>query len=131
MNMIARAYLYMMVAVQAVVGITALFRPEIVAAQFDLLPQTIKGIAEVRGLYGGGIFSWGLVTLAALRCRYLSPGLLIAMAVTMGSIAAARMASLIVDHETALSIPAGIVEALTALACWTIYRHDKPARISG
>lgn len=122
---VARGYLYFMVAFQAAVGITALFAPEIIAAKFDLLPQSIKGTAEIRGLYGGGVLSWSLITLGALRCKPLSPGLLIALMTLMGSIAAGRVVSLIVDHETALNIPAGIAEALMALASWLIYKHYK------
>lgn len=122
-NMIARSYLYLMSLVNVAIGLAALFAPATIASKFDLLPLSIKGIAEVRGLYGGGIFAWGVVLLGALRCKSLSPGLLMAMATMMGSIAAVRATSLIVDHEIQLNISAGFAEALSAVACWIAYKH--------
>lgn len=125
----ARGYLYLMAAVFFAIGFTGLFAPEIIAARFDLLPQSIKGVAEVRGLYGGGVLAWGLITLGALRCKSLSPGLLMALATLMGSIAAGRVVSLLLDHEVSLNIPAGIAEALIVLACRVIDKRDKAARL--
>jgi len=122
---VARAWLYFMVVFQAGVGITALFAPEIIGAQFDLLPQSIKGTAEIRGLYGGGVLSWSVITLCALRCKSLSPGLLAGLGILMGGIAAGRVISMFVDHEFSLNVQAGTAEALNALACWIIYKYNK------
>lgn len=124
---VARGFLYCMAFVFGAIGLVALAAPETVAARFDLLPQSIKGIAEVRGLYGGGILAWGLIALGALRCKHLSPGLLIALATIMGSIATGRLVSLMLDHETVLTIPAGIAETAIAWACWAVYKHEKSA----
>jgi hypothetical protein len=127
LNVLARGYLYLLVLVFSAVGLTALFAPQVIAAKFDLLPQSVKGIAEIRGLYGGGVLAWGLVTWGALRRTSLSPGLLVSMTVIMGAIAAVRVMSIMVDHETALNVPAGIAEVLLALACWKVYKHGNTA----
>mgnify|MGYP003576806372 CR=1 FL=1 len=128
MNKIARAYLYFMAAVLAGIGFTGLFAPEIIGHQLGLAPESLKGTAEIRGLYGGGVLSWCVITLAGLRCKALFPGLLGGLGILMGGIAAGRVVSLIIDHEIELNIPAGTMEALIALSCWVIYRHDKAAR---
>jgi hypothetical protein len=122
--MIARGFLYLMTAVFFAVGLTALSAPDVIAHKFALLPQSVKGTAEIRGLYGGGIVGWGVVTLGALRRKSYSGGLLLAMALIMGGIAAGRIVAILIDHELALSLPAGVAEGLTAWACWTVYRAE-------
>lgn len=129
----AKAYLYFMVVFQCGIGITALFAPELIGKKFDLVPRmvdgvkSIKAVAELRGLYGGGVLSWGLMTLAALRCETFAPGMLAALGLLMGCIAFGRLVSLIVDRETALNIPAGIAETLIALSCWVLYSSNTAA----
>jgi hypothetical protein len=124
MNAAARGWLYLIAAVQLAVGLAALFAPQMVAARFDLLPQTLKGAAEIRGLYGGGFTASGLLTLLALRDTPLARGLLVAVGSVMGGIAAARLVSLCVEHEIAFTLPAAVAEALTALACRVLYRRS-------
>ena len=125
MYKLARGYLYLMAVFTAAVGLTALFAPEIIGARFALMPQSIRGIAEIRGLYGGGVFSWSLITLGALRYKPLSPGLLMALAILMGSLVVGRVVSVIVDHEIGLNMETGISELLYALSAWIVYKQDK------
>lgn len=122
---IARGFLYVMAAIFAAIGIAAMCSPETIAAQFDLVPSSTKGIAEVRALYGGGILGWAAIALCALRCRVLAPGLLLAMATLMGLIAMGRVASLAVDHEIMFNLATGTVETLVAMVCWVIYESGK------
>jgi hypothetical protein len=123
---LARAYLVSMAIVFGAIGIAALSAPDIVAGKLELLPQSIKGTAEIRGLYGGGFISWCLIILGALR--YRSKGMLIAMALTMGAIALARVVSVFADHDVAFNAPGLISEVLIAIACWKIWK-DSAARI--
>jgi hypothetical protein len=120
----ARGYLYLMCILFVGLGLTALFAPHMIFAQFDLLANSAKGVAEIRSLYGGAFLSWGLLTIVALRGGPLSQGLLIAMVVIMGGIAAARLVSLMVDQAFAFNIPAEVVEILALLAYWTVYKHN-------
>lgn len=119
----ARVYVIFMAIVFGLGGATALISPEMFMAQLELLPKSIKGTAEVRGLYGGGFLSWAVILIAALRCKSVSAGLLLAMILTMGLIVIARGVSVVVDHETAFNVPAIIGEALLVLACWVLYRN--------
>jgi hypothetical protein len=123
----ARIYFGVMLALLASIGVLGLVSPHELAARFDLLPKSAKGLAELRGLYGGAFVSWALLGIAAWRCRTLRPGLLIGLAVTLGLLAAARLVSLFVDGEPEFNVPALVTEALFALAAWALYRHDKRA----
>lgn len=124
MVMLARAYLGLTLLLLAGVGFAGLLVPDTLVAQFDLLPQSAKGSAEVRGLYGGAFLSWGLIIVGAWRYKHLRNGLLVALALTMGTIAAARLVSLAVDQQPAFNIPAIVSELLIVLACWILYRDE-------
>jgi hypothetical protein len=125
MVLIARIYLGLIIATFAAMGLLALAAPAQLMAQLDLLPKSPKGLAEIRALYGGAFLSWAVIMLAAWRSRTLGQGLWMAMALTMGAIAAARVVSLAIERQTAFNVPALIGEGLIALACWTLYRHEK------
>src|SRR5262245_33438471 len=116
---IARIYVWLMALTLGVLGVLALAAPEMLMPQLGLSPAAVKGTAEIRGLYGGGFCAWAAILIAGTRARPWSGGLLIAMAVTMGGIAAARIVSLIVDGEVAFNVQALVSEGLLALACWT------------
>jgi Domain of unknown function (DUF4345) len=124
MNKIARGYLYLNVLLFAAIGVKSLFMPESMAGQLQLAATSIAGTGEIRGLYGGGFIGFALVLLGGLRCKPLSPGLLIAMATVMGGVVCGRIVSLALDHEYMLTLVGGTAEALVALACWSVYKHD-------
>jgi len=115
---IRRYVLYFFIAFFAVFGITGLFAPAFIAGKLDLAPVALAGAAELRGFYGGGFLGFSLVILAGLRCQQAGSGLLLAMAIIMGSIAAGRLFSMALDHEFAFNIPAGIAELLVSATCY-------------
>jgi hypothetical protein len=121
---IARIYFALILAMVAAVGLYGLIQPNGLIATFDLLPKTTRATAEMRGLYGGAMISWALAGLAAWRFKSLRPGLLVGLGLTLGLIAVVRAVSIAVDHQAAFNLPALASEALFALACWALYRHD-------
>ena len=128
MNKIARAFLYLNVLIFAGVGTKSLFMPESMVGQLQLSAISLAGTGEIRGLYGGGFLGFALVLLGGLRCKPISPGLLIAMVTVMGGVIVGRIFSLAVDREYPMTLTAGALELLLVLACWSVYKHDKAAR---
>lgn len=124
---IARVYVWVMALILGALGLVALAAPDIVMPQLGLSPLAVKGTAEIRGLYGGAFCAWCAILIAGTRPRAWAGGLLVAMTVTMGGIAAARIASLIADGEVPFNAPALISEGLLALACWVLYRGKRQA----
>ena len=118
MNKIRRGFLYFFSAFLILFGMVGLFAPHIVDAQVNLMPVTIAGTSETRGLYGGGFLGFGVVIVCGLRCSQLARGLLLAMSIIMGGIFVGRMVSLGIDRELALTVPSAILELLMAVACW-------------
>ena len=127
MNKITRGFLYLNVLIFAIVGVKSLFMPESMVGQLQLQAISIAGTGEMRGLYGGGFIGFALVLLGGLRCKPLSPGLLMAMMTVMGGVVMGRMFSLAVDHEYPMTLTATALESLLVLACWIVYKHDKAA----
>jgi hypothetical protein len=127
MVIVARIYLFLILVLFGLLGLASLAVPDAVAARMHLAPQAMAGTAEIRGLYGGAFLAWSLMIIGAWRYKPLAKGLLAAVGLSMGLIAAARMVSLAIDHEAAFNIPAAASEALIALACWVLYRNEKPA----
>lgn len=113
-----RGFLYLMGASLFLFGMTALFAPHLINEQLQLMPTSIAGTSETRGLYGGGFIGFAMVIICGLRCRDSASGLLMAMAIIMGCIVAGRLISIGIDHELASTVPAVIGEVLIALACW-------------
>lgn len=128
---VARVYLYLISATFLAVGMTALLSPQHLAAFFDLQAQTERGVAELRSLYGGLFLSLGALTLYALRKPKVAQDLLGVVGVLMGSVAAARIASMAVDREITFTLPAAGAEALVSLACWTLVRAPNQASAGG
>ena len=124
MNKAARGFLYLFVVLFMAIGVTAMFAPDVIAAKLALTPVNLAGTSELRGLYGGGFFGFGIVLLCGLRCKLLAPGLLTAMAIIMGGVVVGRMVSLAIDHETTFTIPAAIGEGLLAMACWIASKNN-------
>jgi hypothetical protein len=122
---IARIYLAIMLALMGAIGVLAIVAPDKLIANFDLLPKSPKGLAEMRGLYGGAFVSWTLAGLAAWRWKNYRPGLLAGIALSMGAIALVRLVSLAIEHEPGFNVPALVGEGLIALACWALIRHEK------
>lgn len=123
----ARVYVILMAVVFGFGGLGALISPEMFMGQLELLPKSIKGTAEVRGLYGGGFLSWAVILISALRYKSVSAGLFLAMVISMGLIVVARIVSVVVDQEIAFNGPAIVGEALLVLACWVLYKNAKVA----
>lgn len=119
---VARGFLYCFGVFILSGGIAAFGLPHLITEIFHLAPVTILGTAEIRCLYGGGFFSFGVITLIGLRSGSLGPGLLMAMAIFMWSVAAARAISIPIDHEVAFTVPALVAEIILGLAYWTASR---------
>jgi hypothetical protein len=122
---IARIYAALMMLLFAGLGAFALAQPDALAVKLALMPKTIAGTAELRGLYGGAFLSWAALGLAAWRFRSLRTGILAALGVSLGGIAIARLVSLAVDHEAAFNVPALITEGLFAVACWALVKDEQ------
>jgi Domain of unknown function (DUF4345) len=123
MIQISRIFLFCFGILVMIGGFSAFWSPDMITAAFHLEPSSIVGTAEIRGLYGGGFFSFGLTTIIGLRSRTLGPGLLTAMAIFMWSVAIARAGSLVIDHEVAFTLPALIAEIILGLAFWIARKH--------
>lgn len=124
MNNIRRGFLYFIAAFFIVFGMTGLFVPHFINAQLDLMPATIAGVSETRGLYGGGFVGFGLVIICGLRCNRLAGGLLLAMCIIMGGVVVGRLLSLGIDRDLASTLPIALGEFLIALACWVESRNS-------
>jgi hypothetical protein len=123
---VVRIYVGFMALALGALGALALVAPDTLMAQLDLLPKSLKGVAEIRALYGGAFLSWGVMLLiAALPGRALGQGFRVAMALTLGGIAAARVVSLAIEHQLAFNVQALVSEGLIAAGCWALYRHEK------
>ena len=95
-------------------GIYAASNPAKFMAEYDLIPKTGKGAAEVRCFFGGTYLSWAaMITLAGLRPG-LRQGLLAAIAISLGCIAVLRIPSLMLEGLPAVNGPAMIAEGLIA-----------------
>jgi hypothetical protein len=124
---IVRVFFGLMLALFAAVGLTGLIAPDKLMASLHLAATAGAGRAELRGLYGGALISWALIGIAAWRCPKLRPGLLVGLAITLGALTVARLVSIAVDGEIAFNAPALIMEALFALAAWTLWRREGKA----
>ncbi|MET0987742.1 MAG: DUF4345 family protein [Steroidobacteraceae bacterium] len=114
----SRAFLYVVGVLILLGGLAAFIHPPLVTEKLFLAPTQIAGTAEIRGLYGGGFISFGVTTLLGLRCSRLAPGLFIAMAIFMWCVAAARVISVMLDHEVAFTVPSLIAEIILGAAYW-------------
>jgi len=127
MNKAARYFLYFFSLIFLAIGLASLIRPEMMTTLFGLSPQSNSGLIEAMALYGGGFLSWSVITIGALHCPRLSPGLLIAMMTTMGLIATGRIIGSFVVGEFAANFPAAAGEILIVIACWVVHQHSKLA----
>jgi len=123
MTILRRSILYFFGAFFIAFGITGLFDPGLIASKMHMLPTTIAGTGEVRGLYGGGFSGFGLVILAGLRSP-AGKGLLLAMSIIMSGVIIGRLFSMGLDHEFAFAMPAAIAEFLVASLCYLEYRSQ-------
>ncbi len=78
----------------AAMGAGALARPALVLAQFGVAVDTPEGRNEVRTVYGGfGLAIGALLAVAALGDPATADGILVAIAVALGGMAAGRLFS--------------------------------------
>jgi hypothetical protein len=125
MNRVARIWLYFIALIFGIVGFTSLFSPETTGSQLQIQALSLAGTSELRGLYGGGFVGFALILIAGLRRKDYSQGLLMSMAIIMGGIVVGRVVSIALDHELKATLGAGAPELLVALACLSVYKHDK------
>ena len=79
-------------------GFGAIAKPAFVTAQFGIFELTTAGRNEVRAVYGGfGVFM-ALALLVALRQPELRDGILFAVGVALGGMAAGRLVSAVIDR---------------------------------
>jgi len=76
----------------AVMGVLALARPRDVLAQFGVPVESVEGRNEVSAVYGGfGLAVAGVLAAAALGADEIREGVLVAVAVAVGGMAAGRV----------------------------------------
>ena len=78
-------------------GAVALRNPESVVANFGTTSLTREGRNEVRAVYGGFGVAVALLLLATLWFPHLKPGVLVAVSVSLGGMAAGRVISVFAD----------------------------------
>jgi Domain of unknown function (DUF4345) len=118
-----RGLLYVSGAFFVIFGLTVLFAPGMITNSIHLMPSGRAGLGEMRGLYGGGFFGFGLVILAGLRCPASSQGLLLAMSIILGGIVVGRLLSLVLDQDFSFAAPNALFEFIIAAACYYESRH--------
>lgn len=116
MRLLRRSLLYFFSAFFLVFGLVALFAPAMLFLELHLRPITLAGLGELRALYGGGFFAFGVVILAGLRSK--TPGLLLAMAIILCGIAIGRLFSLIFDQDFAFAAYNATLEFIMAACCY-------------
>ena len=85
----------------AAMGAGALARPGLVLGQFGVAVDTPDGRNEVRAVYGGfGLAISALLAVAALGDHANSDGILVAVAVALGGMAAGRLVGAAVDRPS-------------------------------
>lgn len=122
MNTALRAIAYFFAAAFTALGLMSLVSPSAMAAKMQLVPASNIGFAEIRGLYGGGFIGFGLILLGGLHWKPYARGLLMAMALSMGSIGTARIVTLPLDAAWGFAIGGAVAEYLLAFACWRLSR---------
>ena len=80
-----------------VMGVVALRRPGGIVAYFGTTSLTRDGRNEVRAVYGGFGVAVAMLLLATLWFPGLRTGVLVAVAVTLGGMAAGRLLSALLD----------------------------------
>ena len=89
----------------AAMGLAALVRPAFIWAPFGVVPTTPDSRSEVRAVYGG--FGLALAALLVLTdgSDDLRDGVLVAVAVSLGGMAAGRVVSAALEPRTLLRAP--------------------------
>jgi hypothetical protein len=123
-HQLRRGLLYVSGAVLLIFGLTALFAPGLITSSIHLLPSGRDGMGEMRGLYGGAFTAFGFIIIAGLRCP-ASQGLLLAMSIILGSIAVARLFSLVLDQDFSFAVPNAFFEFIIAAACYYESRQGR------
>jgi hypothetical protein len=87
----------------ALMGLAALIRPADVLGQFGISVDTADGRNEVSAVYGGfGIAIGALLGVAALGDPSTAEGIVVAVAVALGGMAAGRLLSAARERPTGL-----------------------------
>lgn len=95
----------------ALMGLAALVRPADVPAQFGITVDNADGRNEVRAVYGGfGLAIGVLLAVAALGDPTTADGIVVAVAVALGGMAAGRLISALIER------PAGLYPVWTYFA---------------
>jgi hypothetical protein len=130
MVIVARIFLVFFLISFTLIGLSGLVQPDKLAANFDVLPQTTKGFAELRGIYGGVFLSWSVMIVAFLLKKPWANGLLLAVGISMACLSVVRLVSLGIDGEAHFNIMAFVGEALAAVACWVLHKQQGSATIA-
>lgn len=94
------------------------------APRLNLLPQGALGISELRAVFGGAFFAFGLVLLGALLLNTpWKMGLVAAVGAAMGFAVLGRLLSVVLDGYASLPWGAFSGELLIAIAAWIVVRH--------
>jgi hypothetical protein len=118
MRLLRRSLLYFFSVCFLVFGLIGLFAPAMLIAELHLRPITLAGLGELRGVYGGGFFAFGLVILAGLRSKTNSSGLLLAMCIIFTCIALGRLFSILFELDFAYAAQTAIPEIIMAVCCY-------------
>lgn len=97
----------MMIAVDVVIaffvgmGLLALVSPESITRIFGIPTLTIAGRNEIRAVYGGFGLAVAAMLVVALNDPILRPGVLLAVATSVGGMAAGRLVAALIERPTA------------------------------
>ncbi len=113
-----RALLYFFAVFFLVFGLIGLFAPAMLITELRLRPITLAGLGELRGVYGGGFFAFGIVIIAGLRSKAHAAGLLLAMAIILTGIVVGRLFSLLFEQDLMFFAQTAIPEIIMAACCF-------------
>ena len=96
------AVLLTVAAAFTAMGAGAMAQPRLVLAQFGVRVDTVEGRNEVRAVYGGfGLAIGALLAVAALADPATADGIVVAVAVALGGMAAGRLISTAFERPAA------------------------------
>jgi len=115
---------YLVIVFFVGMGLLALASPESITSPFGMPTLTPAGRNEVRAVYGGFGLAVAAMLVLALNDPTLRPGVLLAVAASVGGMAAGRLVAALVERPTAFYPSWFYFVAETAMAV-TLYQASR------
>jgi len=115
---------YLVIVFFVGMGLLALASPESITGPFGMPTLTPAGRNEVRAVYGGFGLAVAAMLVLALNDPTLRPGVLLAVAASVGGMAAGRLVAALVERPTAFYPSWFYFVAETAMAV-TLYQASR------